>query len=289
MKILLTGAGGQVGTEVARRAPAGFEVVALPRAELDITNAAQVEAVCLAQQPALIVNAAAYTAVDQAEKEPELAGLINRDGPAHLARFGAAPLIHLSTDYVFNGREAAAWQEGDPADPLGTYGASKWAGEEQVRQVQPHHIILRVSWVFGAHGNNFVKTMMRLGREREELRIVADQEGCPTAAADIADVIYELAGRYRDQEHLEWGTYHYCGDPAATWHGFAQEIFAQTREYEELAVQSVHPIKTEEYPLPAPRPANSVLNCEKIERTFGIRPRSWKQSLKDVVKELCSD
>lgn len=290
--VLLVGANGQVGHEVVRAAARepSLALKALGRAELDITDAGAVTDTVARCDPALVVNCAAYTAVDLAEKEPDRALAVNRDGTAHLAGACASrdiPLVHLSTDYVFDGEKEGAYREGDPASPTGVYGQSKWLGEVALRQRLPRHLILRVSWVFGAHGNNFVKTMLRLGRERDELRVVADQHGCPTAAAHIARTLWDLAGRIVASEPVAWGTYHYCGRPATTWHAFAREIIRQGRE-EGLVDHpvAVHPIRTSDYPTPARRPANSVLDCSRIEEVFSIRPGSWQEGVREVVHQV---
>ena len=284
MRIIVTGAGGQVGWELVRRAPLlGHEVLAWDVAELDISNAAAVDAALAASGADVLINAAAYTAVDKAEQEPALAFAVNRDGPAHLAAACQRlhiPLLHISTDYVYDGSKAGPWLENDAPAPLGVYGASKLAGDEAVRQILPRHLILRVSWVFGVHGHNFVKTMLRLAREREELRVVADQQGCPTFAGDIADVLLELAGRSAEIDARDaWGIYHYGGAPLTSWHGFASAIVASARARETLPVQRVTAIATTDYPTPARRPLNSVLDCSKLADRFGIRPRPWQAGL----------
>lgn len=308
MRIIITGAQGQVGWELTHRATAlGHEVLAWDLAKLDITDAAAVNQALDASGAEWVINAAAYTAVDKAEQEPELAFAVNRDGPAHLAAACARlniPLLHISTDYVYDGAKIDPYVETDPTTPMGVYGASKLAGDEAVRGLLPRHLILRVSWVFGVHGHNFVKTILRLAREREELRIVADQRGCPTYAGDIADVLLELAGRVTDiDEQDAWGAYHYCGEPATTWHGFASAIVERARDDERapkrrsrsrksntmtpqsepLIVQTVTPITTAEYPTPAARPINSVLDCTKLAARFGIQPRPWQPGLDAVI------
>ncbi|MFZ1642924.1 MAG: dTDP-4-dehydrorhamnose reductase [Candidatus Contendobacter sp.] len=287
MRIIVIGAKGQVGWELTRRAPLlGHEVLAWDVAELDITDAAAVDRELAASGADVVINAAAYTAVDRAEQEPELAFAVNRAGPAHLAaacnRLNI-PLLHISTDYVYDGRKPGPYVEDDPVAPLGVYGRSKAEGDEAVRRLLPRHLILRVSWVFGIHGHNFVKTILRLAREREELRVVADQYGCPTYAGDIADTLLELARRTAEIDaNGAWGTYHYCGEPATTWHGFASAIVEMARAREPLATRSVIAIATADYPLPSPRPVNSVLDCAKLAARFGIRPRLWRAGL-DVV------
>jgi dTDP-4-dehydrorhamnose reductase len=233
------------------------------------------------------INAAAYTAVDRAEQEPALAFAVNRDGPAHLAAACARsniPLLHISTDYVYDGAKIDPYVEDDPTTPLGVYGASKLAGDEAVRRLLPRHLILRVSWVFGIHGHNFVKTILRLARERQELRVVADQYGGPTFAGDIADTLLDLAGRIAEIDARDaWGVYHYCGEPVTTWHGFASAIIELARARESLPVKTVTAITTTDYPTPAARPVNSVLDCAKLAARFGIRPRPWRAGLEALL------
>jgi dTDP-4-dehydrorhamnose reductase len=291
VRLAIIGAKGQVGWELSRRAPMfGHEVLAWDVAELDITDAAAVDRALTTSGANAVINAAAYTAVDRAEQEPESAFAVNRDGPAHLAaacaRLGI-PLLHISTDYVFDGTKTGPYTEDDPAAPLGVYGQSKWEGDEAVRRLLPRHLILRVSWVFGVEGHNFVKTILRLAREREELRVVADQRGCPTYAGDIADVLLELAGRIGqiDADNA-WGVYHYCGEPPTTWHGFASAIVERARLDEKLKVRTVTPITTADYPTPAARPANSVLDCARLTARFGIHPASWREGLATLLFAL---
>lgn len=288
MRIIIIGAQGQVGWELTRRAPAlGHDVLAWDVAELDITDAAAVDRQLAASGVEVVINAAAYTAVDKAEQEPELAFAVNRDGPAHLAAACARlniPLLHISTDYVYDGRKPGPYVENDTVTPLGVYGASKRAGDEAVRRLLRRHLILRVSWVFGIHGHNFVKTILRLAREREELRVVADQYGCPTFAGDIADTLLELAGRSAEIDANDaWGVYHYCGAPATTWHGFASAIVELARARESLPVKTVTAITTADYPTPAARPANSVLDCAKLAARLGIQPRPWRVGLEALL------
>lgn len=288
MRIIVIGARGQVGWELNRRATLlGHDVLAWDVAELDITDATAVDRALDASGADVAINAAAYTAVDKAEQEPELAFAVNRDGPAHLAAACARssiPLLHISTDYVFDGRKAVPYNEDDPPAPLGVYGWSKQEGDEAVRRLWSRHLILRVSWVFGAHGHNFVKTILRLAREREELRVVADQWGCPTYAGDIADVLLELVGRMAEIDaHDAWDTYHYCGEPATTWHGFASAIIEQARARESLKVRAVTAITTADYPTPTARPANSVLDSTRLTARFGIRPRPWREGLEAML------
>ena len=290
MRIIVTGARGQVGWELNRRATLlGHDVLAWDVAELDITDATAVDRALDASGADVAINAAAYTAVDKAEQEPELAFAVNRDGPAHLAAACARshiPLLHISTDYVFDGRKTGPYAEDDPVAPLGVYGQSKQEGDEAVRRLLSRYLILRVSWVFGAHGHNFVKTILRLAREREELRVVADQWGCPTYAGDIADVLLELAGRLAEIDARDaWDTYHYCGEPATTWHGFASGIVEQARTCEPLKVRAVTAIATADYPTPAARPANSVLDSSRLTKRFGIHPCPWRDGLAAMLAD----
>lgn len=291
MRLAIVGAKGQVGWELVRRAPMfGHEVLAWDVDELDITDAAAVDRTLATSGADAVINAAAYTAVDRAEQEPTLAFAVNHDGPVHLATACARlniPLLHISTDYVFDGTKTNPYTEDDPAAPLGVYGQSKWEGDEAVRRLLPRHLILRVSWVFGIHGHNFVKTILRLAREREELRVVADQHGCPTYAGDIADVLLELAGRVGEIDANDtWGVYHYCGEPATTWHGFASAIVERAELDEKLKVRTVTVITTADYPTPAARPANSVLDCARLTARFSIHPASWREGLATMLFAL---
>ena len=261
--ILITGAGGQVGHELANAA-SQHQLIPLTRRQFDITDSIQVAEAFLRYKPDLVINAAAYTQVDHAEQEQEIAFAINRDGVAVLAHACQQidiPLLHVSTDYVFDGSKRGAYRESDPIAPLGTYGKSKAEGEELLRTVLERHIVLRTSWVFSATGNNFVKTMLRLGKERDELGIVNDQHGCPTSARSIAQVLLLIADRYLQGDAIKWGSYHYCNQSETTWFEFAKEIFRQGGGYENL---KLNPIKTTEYPTPAQRPENSVLDCRKV-------------------------
>ncbi|MCX5869454.1 MAG: dTDP-4-dehydrorhamnose reductase [Deltaproteobacteria bacterium] len=286
--ILLTGANGQVGYELNRLAAArGCALKGLTRQQLDIGDGEAVEQIVSRLQPSLVINGAAYTAVDKAEQEVDAAMRANRQGPANLAATCQAhriPLIHLSTDYVFDGNKSGAYHEEDPVAPTGVYGRSKWEGEEEVRARLRQHLIIRVSWVFGPHGNNFVKTMLRLAAERDELRVVADQHGCPTYATHIAETLLTLADRIREGIDVAWGTYHFCGMPETTWHGFAETIIREGLAMGLLDhVIPVHPITTSDYPTPAQRPQNSVLDCRRIIKTFDMKLPSWQEGLTTML------
>lgn len=290
MRILVTGANGQIGWELSKGgAKRGFDILALDRATLDITDPSAVNREVSGSGASVVVNGAAYTAVDQAESEPELAFAVNRDGPAYLASSCAevgVPLVHISTDFVFDGEKQGPYLETDPISPLSIYGASKAAGEVAVRERLREHIILRTSWVYGAHGHNFVKTMLRLGREKEVVRVVADQHGCPTYAADMAETILAIAGQITRGREITWGTYHYCGKGVTSWYDFAEAILELASEYVSLKVKQVEAISTAEYPTQAKRPANSVLDCSLVERYFGIVCKPWKESLGRMLKQV---
>ena len=292
MKVLVIGANGQLGWELCRMGEKqGFDIVSIDLPEFNITDPSAVNNEVSQAGISLVINAAAYTAVDQAESEPELAFAVNRDGPAHLASSCTEigiPLIHISTDYVFDGRKKGPYFETDPVSPLGVYGKSKAAGERKVRDHLQEHIILRTAWLYGIYGHNFVKTILRLGREKEVLRVVADQYGCPTYAADLAEAILEIAAQIGEQRDIIWGTYHYCGKGVTTWHGFAEKIFDLAREHCSLVVKEVVPTTTAEYPTPAKRPFNSVLDCSLITKHFGISSKPWPESLAKMIDRLLS-
>lgn len=273
-KILVTGINGQVGWELHRKASlSGFEVIGCDRNDLDITDQQAVGAKVYQSHPDIVINCAAYTAVDQAETDVEQAYVVNRDGPGWLAESCAAlaiPLIHISTDYVFDGQQNRPYTEDDPVSPLGVYGKSKEAGEQAIRQRIDNHLIIRTSWVYGVHGQNFVKTMLRLGGERDELRVVDDQWGCPTFAGDLADALLGITRKIQQGGSIPWGTYHCCGTTKISWHGFASLIFEMARDTVPLQVKRVMAIPTSEFPTPAKRPMYSVFDCSRIKSAFGV-------------------
>ncbi len=293
MRILITGCNGQVGTELVKQGQAlKHEIVAFDLERLDITQANSVQKTVSEHQPEIVINAAAYTAVDKAEQEIELAYAVNRDGAAHLAaacKTENIPLLHISTDYIFDGQKEAPYIEEDSANSTGIYGQSKWQGEQAVRKALLKHIILRVSWVFASEGNNFVKTMLRLGIERDEIGVVADQYGGPTCAADIASTLLKLAEQALCKEKevsFQWGTYHYSGTPKTTWHGFAKEIFTKAHELGLIeTMPKLNAITTADYPTPAVRPENSELDCSKIKKIFDIEQPDWQAALNNTLKE----
>ncbi len=291
MKVLLLGHRGMLAQDVLPAlAAAGFTVIGRGRPEVDLTCAASIRQVLADVQPALLLNAAAYTAVDQAEAEPDVAMAVNREGAAHLAAACHEvdiPLLHISTDYVFDGLASRPYREADQTAPLGVYGRSKWAGEQAIRAQHAAHVIVRTSWLYGQHGRNFVKTILRLAREREVLRVIDDQQGCPTWSRDLAQALVRLCHRLQQgRDQFPWGTYHWCGAGSTSWYGLARAIIEEARTFETLRVQNILPIPTTDYPLPAQRPRYSVLDCTKLQEVGGLTPRPWRASLHDCLQEL---
>jgi len=291
-RILLTGKNGQVGWELQRSLAAFGQVVAVDSDDMDLADPDAIRQVVRDVTPTVIVNPAAYTAVDKAESEPELAMAVNGAAPGVLAeeakRIGAM-LVHFSTDYVFDGTKAAPYAEDDAPNPQSVYGRTKLAGEEAIRATGGTHLILRTSWVYGVHGGNFVKTMLRLARERSELRIVADQFGAPTWARDLAQATASALASWQKSgwDQSLGGLYHLTGAGRTNWHHYAEEIFRLAREYDAVLAAKqlgIHPIATHEYPVPAKRPANSVLANDKIARTFGIKLPEWQDSLAECIR-----
>ncbi|HFI8806790.1 TPA: dTDP-4-dehydrorhamnose reductase [Escherichia coli] len=287
MKILVTGSNGQVGSCLVKQLTelSEIECLAVDRDQLDITDRDAVNKLVNEFKPDAIINAAAHTAVDKAEQEVELSYAINRDGPEYLAQAAhavGASILHISTDYVFAGDKVGAYVETDTVAPQGVYGQSKLAGELAVAAACPHHIILRTAWVFCETGNNFVKTMLRLAQTRDELGVVSDQFGCPTYAGDIAAALITIAQSLHNGNH-DYGIYHFAGLPHVSWHQFATEIFNQANAQGIIRkVMRVNSITSDQYPTPAKRPANSKLNCQKIELAFGIKPSDWQAALNNL-------
>ncbi|WP_260799253.1 dTDP-4-dehydrorhamnose reductase [Chromobacterium vaccinii] len=293
-RILITGKNGQVGHELQRSlAPLG-ELIATDRQELDLAQSgARIEQALDRLQPDIIVNPAAYTAVDKAESDEATANAVNADAVGVMARWAArrgALLVHYSTNYVFNGDGERPWREDDATGPQSAYGRSKLAGEEAVRLADARHLILRTSWVFGAHGANFLKTMLKLGQERDTLKVVNDQIGAPASAALIADVSAELIRRYlAAPASFAFGTYHLAPRGETSWHGYAVYLIQRAAE-SGLALKidpaNIQGIPSSEYPLPAKRPANSRLCCDKLQNTFGIALPEWKSGVDQVLAQL---
>ncbi len=293
MRILLTGKNGQVGWELQRALGPLGEVIALGSAEMNLADPQAIRQTLAEVRPDVIINPAAYTAVDRAETEPDLAMAVNGNAPGILAeeakRLNAA-LIHFSTDYVFDGAQTAPYTEEDSPNPQSMYGRSKLAGELAIRASGAKHLILRTSWVYGVHGGNFMKTMLRLGRERDELRVVADQFGAPTWARDLATTTATLLQKWQAAQFdpALSGVYHLSAAGRTSWHEYAVEIFRLARSWDAALAQrspSVLPISTAEFPTPAKRPANSVLSNEKIRQVFGVQLPDWQGSLRDCLEE----
>jgi len=286
--LLLFGWAGQVASELRAAAVAQqFDFRALSSQQADFRHPQRIREI-LAGAPTgtCVINAAAYTQVDQAESEPETAELINAVTPGVIAeecRRRNFSLIHLSTDYVFAGDQSTPYVESDPVSPMNVYGRTKLDGEERILFAFPGALVVRTAWVFSSHGKNFVKTMLQLGQKKQELNVVSDQFGGPTSAAAIARTCLDLARQILPKKNAEGpsGVYHYCGAPAISWHGFAEEIFRQAG----LQV-TVHPIPASQYPTPAARPHNSILNCDKIFRDFGISQSDWRRDLAEVLQDL---
>ncbi len=285
--ILVTGGGGQVATELAARGT--DRITRVGRPEFDFDQPDTILATFDRVQPSLVINAAAWTAVDAAEKEADAAYRANRDGPATLARLCArdgVPLIHISTDYVFDGAKPEPYSEADPTGPTGVYGASKLAGEQAVLDSGARAAILRTAWVYNATGKNFVRTMLNVAQKTNTLRVVSDQHGNPTHAADLADVLLSVA----DRMSAGWddgygGVFHAAGTGGTTWHAFALAIFAQAAKHGRPE-PTVNAITTAEYPTPAKRPANSRLDCSKLARVFGVQLPDWQPSLARTVDTI---
>lgn len=282
MKPLVFGRTGQVAQELARRCPDGMSPVFLGRDLADLADPARCEAAIADQDCDIVINAAAWTAVDRAEADEDAATVTNGASPAAMARACAAkgiPFLHISTDYVFDGQGTLPFAPDHPTAPLNAYGRSKLAGERAIRASGAHHVILRTSWVVSAHGQNFVKTMLRLGAERPSLNVVADQIGGPTPAAAIADALYVAAAALRDG--AVGGTYHFAGAPDTSWADFARAIMAGAG-----LPCTIHDIPSSAYPTPAARPMNSRLDCSTLTRDFGIPRPDWRAGLADILKEL---
>jgi dTDP-4-dehydrorhamnose reductase len=290
IKLFVTGREGQVARALARGASDDVTVVCVGRPELDLGQRETIRNAIAAHKPDVVVNPAAYTAVDKAESESDLAFAINRDGAGHVAAAAAElglPVIHLSTDYVFAGDKAAPYVETDPTDPQGVYGASKLAGEEAVAGANPAHVILRTAWVYAPWGQNFARTMLRLAADRDVVRVVADQQGTPTYAPDIADAVVAVARKITAApDAQDWrGVFHMTGSGETSWAGFAEAIFEHSKA-RGAASARVEPITTADYPTPAQRPANSRLNNARFERVFKHTLPLWQDSVERFVTQM---
>jgi dTDP-4-dehydrorhamnose reductase len=283
MKVLVTGAGGMTGAEIARQSSEkGWDVIALSRSDLDVSDSPAVESVIALEAPDVVFNAAAYTAVDAAEEAVEEAMSINAAGAGNVARAAmlhGARVIHISTDYVFDGSATLPYLPDDSAAPINVYGESKLAGEIAVRDAGSRHVIVRTSWVYSHTGKNFVRTMLKMAEEGRPLRVVKDQHGCPTSSADLAAALICIAEAGQSADVT--GTYHFCNAGPTTWFDFAQEVFLLKK----LSPQ-ITPIASEEFPTPAKRPRWSVLDCTSFTTAFGMTPRPWQEALADTMEKI---
>ncbi|AHK04344.1 MULTISPECIES: dTDP-4-dehydrorhamnose reductase [Rhizobium/Agrobacterium group] len=292
MRLVVTGKNGQVVSALQALAGPGLEIVALGRPELDLARPDTVFKALRDAKPDVVVSAAAYTAVDKAESEPDIAFAVNRDGAKAVARAAndiGVPVIHISTDYVFDGTKTTAYVENDPTGPASVYGRSKLEGEQAVSEMTDNYAVLRTAWVYSEYGSNFVKTMLRLSESRDEINVVADQFGCPTSANDIAIAIVSIAKRLATDPsaHLR-GVFHMSGTGETNWAGFAKQIFAFSAENGGKSIV-VNDITTAQYPTPARRPANSRLDCCKLEEVYGIRLPEWQTSTRAVMAALAQN
>ena len=292
--ILLSGANGQLGWELNHTLSPQYEVHALERSKLDLTNSKQIRQRVSEIKPDIIINAAAYTAVDKAEQEPELAFAVNAEAPAILAEEAAridASLIHYSTDYVFDGSGTQPWREEDRPAPLNVYGKSKLAGEQAIKASAVPHLIFRTSWVYGAHGHNFVKTILRMASEKEEMSIIDDQIGAPTSSAFLANTTAQVLSQLTDNPKKgiaeNSDTYHLCCSGETSWHGFASEIVRLAEQNDvHLALKTIHRIPSSAYPTPAQRPQNSRLDCSRLNKVFGLQPVTWQTALAQALPHI---
>lgn len=283
--LLVFGRDGQVAAEIGRLSGSDLCVERLGRDRADLADPDACARAVRETSADVIVNAAAYTAVDRAEEEEALAMRVNAEAPGAMAEAAAArgtPFLHISTDYVFPGHGDRPWREDDPTDPLGAYGRSKRAGEEAVAAAGGPHVVLRTSWVFAGHGSNFVRTMLRVGSDRPRLTVVDDQIGGPTAACDIAATLVGIARAFVEGRGVS-GVFHYSGAPAVSWRAFAEEIFARSGR---ATIPEVAPIRSEDWPTPAPRPRNSALDCSRIASTYGVAQPDWRAALDAALVEL---
>lgn len=289
-KILITGAEGQIGRALVRlmAGDRDFIIIALSKRHFDITQARQMSDQMAQYLPDYVVNCAGFNRVDPAERDPEQAFAVNAKGVEQLAMICgemSIPLLHLSSDYVFDGHYASGYTESDEPAPLDVYGASKWEGEEAVRRLLLKHIILRISWIFSESGTNFLLKTLEQARNQEAIRAVDDRRGCPTSADDVARVLMAILKQLISGAEA-WGTYHYCGAEITTRYGFSEAILAAARQYEELKATQLIPVSSSEMPEAAERPASSVLKCKKLLNTFGIRQRPWRSELQRLVRKL---
>jgi dTDP-4-dehydrorhamnose reductase len=290
MKILITGSNGQLGRELAIFCVSkGYEVVGYDHSSLDITNYEKAKRLIHQQNPSIIVNTAAYTNVERAEEEIRSAYSVNSDGPkilAKICKIKDIPLLHISTDFVFDGLNSYSYKELDKTSPLSLYGKSKEKGEENIRNVFDSHIILRTSWMYGYYGNNFVKKIIKLGCERRKLKVVSDQIGNPTSSLNLSNVIIKIIEKLYISQY-NWGTYHYCDDMTINRYEYAKLILKIAKNYARIKTENIIPVKSWEFKTDISRPLNSSLNCEKIFSKFNILQYDSMRSLKEFIKVLC--
>ncbi|MBL4893232.1 MAG: dTDP-4-dehydrorhamnose reductase [Rhizobiaceae bacterium] len=288
--VLVVGENGQLATALKQKETiAGHRIISLGRPAMDLAHAETIEQAIGEHNPALVINAAAYTAVDKAESEADMAKAVNADGVGRLGQICARhdiPVIHISTDYVFDGKAKKPYAPGDKTAPQGVYGRSKEQGETELRAANEQHLIFRTAWVFGEHGNNFLKTMLRLGRTNNQIRVVDDQFGTPTYTGDLATGLSKIAAQVLSRPNdISWGTYHLTNSGETTWCGFAREIF-ECSATENTPSPQIIGIPTEEYPTPAARPAYSILDCTKTKKEFGVDLPDWKDATMRCIKNI---
>jgi dTDP-4-dehydrorhamnose reductase len=290
MKILLTGSKGQLGREVEIKGlNAGWDIISMDLPEINIADINNLTRIFSEIKPSIVINAAAYTAVDLAETQKNTCYAVNLKGPANLAQLCSqynSRLIHISTDYVFNGKGNRPYQEDDPVSPVNVYGYSKAEGEKAVLFGSGDHIVIRTSWLYGRYGKNFVKTMLRMGREKKSIRVVNDQYGCPTCAYDLAEAIIVIAQRLIEKRSNYSGLYHFCGNSIITWYEFAVSIFQFAGELGISDIPVVIPIPTSQFPTAAKRPLYTALDCSKIKKVFEIDVKPWQKSLKKTIHQI---
>ena len=293
MKILVTGKNGQVGHELMRSLAHLGQVVGVDVKECDLAQSAAIDALLDRVKPDIIINPAAYTEVDKAESQPTIAHAVNAQAPKLLARYAARhniPIIHFSTDFVFDGSKADPYLEEDEANPKSVYGKTKWLGEEAVRKMAAKHIIIRTSWVFGAHGVNFLKTILKVAEQRDKLSVVSDQFGAPTSARLLANAVAQIVKELNEPgSYRKYGTYHVAATGETSWHGYAKAVVEAAIKCgleTKLTPEQIKAVTTQENPMPAPRPANSRLDTTKVRTVFSVSLPKWQQEVEKVVKEL---
>ena len=293
MSILIIGSNGQLGSElIAQCDTSCIAASSVDLPEFDITDTVQVDNLMEDTRPSIVINAAAYTDVDGAEIERDTAFQVNRDAPAYLAKVCShanIPLIHISTDYVFNGEKNSPYKETDPVSPINLYGQSKLEGEIGICSELKEHIIIRTSWLYGVHGRNFVKTMLRLAKENESIDVINDQFGSPTYAKDLAETVLTVASTIYDQTDIQWGIYHFCNEGVISWHAFAEAIFEIATPIISMKIQHVRPVSSDEYPSNTRRPPYSMLDCQRIQKQFGIYLKPWRQRLEKMISRFLNE